>query len=156
MSTTSPRGLKNTLPARAYTDAEWFGLEMDRVFARMWVAAGRATQLPRAGAFIRRDVAGASVLIVRGAEGAIRAFYNVCRHRGTRLCTENEGWFRGSIQCPYHAWTYALDGHLVAAPQMDEVAGFDRGDYPLREVACEVWDGHIFVNLSDPPTPLAA
>jgi len=69
MSTTSPRIVKTTLPARAYTDAEWFASEMDRVFARMWIAAGRATQLTREGAFIRRDVAGASVLIVRGAEG---------------------------------------------------------------------------------------
>ena len=129
---------------------------MDRVFARMWIAAGRATQLTREGAFLRRDVAGASVLIVRGAEGAMRAFYNVCRHRGTRLCTESDGVFRGSIQCPYHAWTYALDGRLVTAPQMDEVAGFDRADYPLREVACETWDGHIFINLADSPAPLAA
>ena len=156
MSTTSPRRVKTTLPARAYADAEWFAREMDRVFAGMWIAAGRATQLTREGAFIRRDIAGASVLIVRGAEGAIRAFYNVCRHRGTRLCTESDGVFRGSIQCPYHAWTYALDGRLVAAPQMDEVAGFDRAEYPLRELACETWDGHIFINLADSPAPLAA
>src|SRR5688572_22840377 len=112
MSTISPRGLKTTLTARAYVDAQWFALEMDRVFAGMWLAAGRTTQLTREGAFLRRDVAGASVLIVRGAEGAMRAFHNVCRHRGTRLCTESDGMFRGSIQCPYHAWTYALDGRL--------------------------------------------
>src|SRR5688500_5195517 len=117
MSTTSPRRLKTTLPARAYADAQWFALEMDRVFAGMWIAAGRANELAREGAFLCRDVAGASVLIVRGAEGAVRAFHNVCRHRGTRLCTESDGVFRGSIQCPYHAWTYALDGQLVSAPQ---------------------------------------
>ncbi len=127
---------------------------MDRVFARMWIAAGRTAQLGGDGSFIRRDVAGASVLIVRSGE-SIRAFHNVCRHRGTRLCTESDGVFRGSIQCPYHAWTYALDGHLVAAPQMDEVDGFDRASYPLREVACETWDGHIFINLCDNPSPLA-
>ena len=155
MSTNSPRGLKTTLPGRAYADAPWFALEMERVFAGMWIAAGRSTQLNREGAFLRRDVAGASVLIVRGAEGAMRAFHNVCRHRGTRLCTESDGVFRGSIQCPYHAWTYALDGHLVTAPQMGEVAGFDRADYPLRQVACETWDGHIFINLADSAKPLA-
>lgn len=149
-------GMKTTLPARAYTDTAWFALEMDRVFAQMWIAAGREAQLEQNGAFLRRDVAGASVLIVRSSEDSIRAFHNVCRHRGTRLCTESDGLFRGSIQCPYHAWTYGLDGRLVAAPQMDEVAGFDRADYPLREVACETWDGHIFINLSDSPSPLAA
>ena len=155
MSTTSPRPLKTTLPARAYTDAAWFAREMDRVFARMWIAAGRANQLATDGAFIRRDVAGASVLIVRSS-GSIRAFHNVCRHRGTRLCTDSGGVFRGSIQCPYHAWTYGLDGRLLAAPHMDEVAGFDRSDHPLRELSCETWDGHIFINLADAPSPLSA
>ena len=156
MSTTSPRALRTTLPARAYTDPSWFGREMDRVFARMWLAAGRVDQLAGTGSFVRRDVAGASVLIVRGSDGGVQAFHNVCRHRGTRLCTEDHGAFHGSIQCPYHAWTYGLDGRLLAAPQMDEVAGFDRSEYPLRRVACETWDGHIFINLSDAPAPLAA
>jgi Rieske 2Fe-2S family protein len=156
MGTTSPGALRTSLPARAYTDASWFALEMERVFARMWLAAGRADQLDRAGAFIRRDVAGASVLIVRAADGSIHAHHNVCRHRGTRLCTETSGAFQGSIQCPYHAWTYGLDGRLLAAPQMDEVEGFDRAEFPLRQVACETWDGHIFINLSDTPAPLSA
>jgi len=129
---------------------------MDRVFARMWLAAARADQLDRPGAFVRRDVAGASVLIVRANDGSIRAHHNVCRHRGTQLCTEASGVFRGSIQCPYHAWTYGLDGHLMAATLMDEVDGFDRSEYPLRSVACETWDGHIFINLSDAPSPLSA
>ncbi len=147
--------LKTTLPARAYTDPSWFAVEMDRIFARMWLAAGRAAGLDHAGAFIRRDVAGASVLIVRTADGSIRAHHNVCRHRGTRLCTDPGGTFQGSIQCPYHAWTYGLDGRLRAAPLMDEVDGFDRAECPLRSVACEVWDGHIFINLADVPEPLA-
>ncbi len=136
------------MPATAYVDPQWFANEMERVFARMWLAAGRAPELDQPGAFIRRDVAGASVLIVRAGDGSIEAFHNVCRHRGTRLCTEERGRFQGSIQCPYHAWTYGLDGRLMAAPQMDEVDGFDRSEYPLRRVACETWDGHIFINLS--------
>jgi Rieske 2Fe-2S family protein len=155
MSTTSPSGLRTTLPAGAYTDAGWFAREMDGVFARMWLAAGRADALPDAGAFVRRDVAGASVLLVRAGDGSIQAFHNVCRHRGTRLCTADAGAFHGSIQCPYHAWTYGLDGRLLAAPQMDEVAGFDRSHFPLRRVACETWDGHVFINLGDKPEPLA-
>jgi Rieske 2Fe-2S family protein len=148
--------VRTTLPARAYTDADWFALEMERVFARMWLAAGRADQLEGVGTFVRRDVAGASVLLVRGGDGATRAFHNVCRHRGTRLCMDSGGAFQGSIQCPYHAWTYGLDGRLLAAPQMDEVDGFDRSDYPLRSIACETWDGHIFINLDEAPGPLAA
>jgi len=147
--------LRTTMPARAYVDPSWFALEMDRVFARMWLAAGRANDLDHAGAFIRRDVAGASVLIVRAQDGTIRAHHNVCRHRGTRLCTQADGTFLGSIQCPYHAWTYGLDGRLLAAPQMDEVDGFNRSEFPLRSVACETWDGHIFINLADAPAPLA-
>jgi glycine betaine catabolism A len=154
MSSTSQRTARMTLPARAYVDAQWFDAEMDRVFAAMWLAAGRAAELDRAGAFIRREVAGASVLIVRGGDGAIRAFHNVCRHRGTRLCVEDHGTLKGSIQCSYHAWTYGLDGRLLSAPQMDEVEGFDRSQYPLRPVACEEWDGHIFINLSAHATPL--
>jgi Rieske 2Fe-2S family protein len=156
MGTTSGAARHTTLPARAYTDAAWFALEMEHVFARMWIAAARAEQLDGPGAFVRRDVAGASILIVRGADGTIRAFHNVCRHRGTRICTEHGGTFHGSIQCPYHAWTYGLDGRLLAAPQMDEVAGFDRSEYPLRSIACETWDGHVFINMSpDAPEPLA-
>ena len=156
MGTTSTNAQRLTLPATAYTDASWFADEMERVFARMWLAAGRAAELDRPGAFIRRDVAGASVLIVRGNDGAVRAFHNVCRHRGTRICTDGEGAFQGSMQCPYHAWTYGLDGRLLAAPQMDEVEGFDRSAFPLRAVACDSWDGHVFINLSASPAPLAA
>ena len=156
MATTAARTLRTTLPARAYTDAAWFQREMESVFARMWLAAGRDGELQAPGAFVRRDVAGASVLIVRGEHGSLLAFHNVCRHRGTRLCTQEHGTFQGRIQCPYHAWTYGLDGRLLAAPQMDEVAGFNRADYPLRQVACDVWDGHIFINLSEAPEPLSS
>ena len=153
MRTTSPHA-RTTLPADAYTDAAWFKAEANHIFARMWLAAGRAGELDRPGAFMVRDVAGASVLIVRGPDGRLQGFHNVCRHRGTRLCVTDAGTFAGSIQCPYHAWTYGLDGALLAAPQMDDAAGFDKADYPLRPVACETWDGHLFINLSDDPPPL--
>ena len=79
--------------------------------------------------------------------GAVHAFHNVCRHRGTRLCTEATGQFAGSIQCPYHAWTYDLDGRLIGAPHMDEVPHFRKADYPLHRVHADEWDGHIFLNL---------
>jgi Rieske 2Fe-2S family protein len=154
MGTTSRPALRSTLSAGAYTDRAWFEQEMERIFARMWLAAGREDAVPAPGAFVRRDVAGASVLILRGDDGVVRAVHNVCRHRGTRLCTLEQGTLQGRIQCPYHAWTYGLDGRLLAAPQMDEVPGFDKSAYPLRAVALETWDGHLFINLADAPAPL--
>jgi glycine betaine catabolism A len=94
-----------TLPARYYTDAEVFRREMESFFCRMWVCAGRSEQIPNPGDFFVREVAGESIIVTRDAGGAIRAFYNVCRHRGTRVCREAEGKFAGRIQCPYHGWT---------------------------------------------------
>ena len=102
-----------------------------------------------------REVLGESIIITRRTGGRVNAFYNVCRHRGTRLCTEHEGTFAGSIQCPYHAWTYDLDGRLIGAPHMEEVPHFRKEDYPLHRVHADVWDGHVFINLSPDPPPLA-
>jgi Rieske 2Fe-2S family protein len=155
MSGTTSAPARTTLPARVYTDRAWFDAEMDRIFASMWVAAGRADEIAAPGQFVRRSFAGADVLIVRDQAGRIRAFHNVCRHRGTRLCDEDAGRFAGSIQCPYHAWTYGLNGQLLAAPQMDDVPGFTRAEYGLSPVACDEWEGHLFVSLAESPGPLA-
>ena len=140
--------VRRTLPSRVYTDGTWYTDEMERIFATMWLAACRLDQIESRGSFVRRDVAGASILIVGDGENGARAFYNVCRHRGTRLCDVEAGRFSGSIQCPYHGWTYDLQGRLIGAPQMDEVEGFAREDFPLASVGCAVWDGHVFINLS--------
>ena len=145
---------RTTLPARVYTDAAWFATEMERIFAGMWLCACRIDQLPSRGAFITRDVAGASVVVIGDGQGGARAFHNVCRHRGTRLCAVESGALAGSIQCPYHGWTYDLHGRLIGAPQMDEVDGFVRDDYPLHPVACATWDGHVFINLAATPGTL--
>ena len=148
--------VRRTLPSRVYTDGAWYTDEMERIFATMWLAACRLDQIESRGSFVRRDVAGASILIVGDGENGARAFYNVCRHRGTRLCDVEAGRFSGSIQCPYHGWTYDLQGRLIGAPQMDEVEGFAREDFPLASVGCAVWDGHVFINLSASPAPLAS
>jgi Rieske 2Fe-2S family protein len=147
---------RHTLPSTVYTDANWFAGEMERIFSSMWIAAGRSDEVAERGAFLRRDVAGASVLIVGDGRGGVNAFHNVCRHRGTRLCEHEAGTLPGSIQCPYHAWTYDLEGRLIGAPMMDEVEGFSRADYPLRKVHCETWDGHLFINLNPSPAPLSS
>lgn len=146
---------QNTLPARYYTDPEVFRGELERFFGQMWFCAGRSEQIQRPGDFFLCDVAGESIIVTRDGGGEIRAFYNVCRHRGTRMCTEAAGAFSGRIQCPYHGWTYGLDGKLVGAPHMEQ-DGFRREDYPLHPVHVGEWDGFLFLNLARTPEPLPA
>jgi glycine betaine catabolism A len=145
--------IPKTLPARYYTDPELFQQEVERFFFGSWICAGRAEQIQEPGEYFLRDVCGENVIVTCDSSGALRAFYNICRHRGTRMCTATEGKLPGRIQCPYHGWTYGLDGRLIGAPQMD--GDFSREDYPLHAVQCDVWDGHIFLNLSQPSDSLA-
>ena len=145
-----------TLPARYYTDPRLFEAELDGLFGRMWFHAGRSQEIERPGRFVIRELNGRNIIVTRSAEGRVRAFHNVCRHRGTRICTDAAGQFAGSIQCPYHAWTYDLDGCLIGAPHMDEVPHFRKADYPLQPVHADEWDGHVFLNLAVAPEPLRA
>ena len=124
------------------------------MFRRMWICAGREEEIANPGQFVIRELPGDNIIVTRDASGAVRAFHNTCRHRGTRLCTEATGTFGGSIQCPYHAWTYGLDGRLLGAPHMDDVPHFRKEDYPLRKVHADTWDGHVFLNLSESPRRL--
>jgi Rieske 2Fe-2S family protein len=146
--------LPQTLPARYYTDPDLFRREMERFFFRWWIHAGREERVSRPGDYFLCDVAGESIIVTRDASGALRAFYNVCRHRGTRMCTEPEGALPGRIRCPYHGWTYGLDGALLGASHMPE--GFSRADYPLHSVRIGTWDGNLFLNLEPAGPPLAA
>ena len=146
-----------TLPGRFYTSPEIFAREQERIFSRRWVCVGRASDLPGAGDYLCPRVAGESLIVVRGKEagaGPVRAFYNVCRHRGTRICTEERGHLRGAggLTCPYHGWTYGLDGALLGAPLMGEVAWFDKADHSLHPAALEEWEGFLFVRL-EPQAP---
>ena len=111
--------LVKALEARYYTDPGVFREEMERFFFGMWVCVGRNEQLVKLGDYFLADVAGESLIVTRDSAGTLRAFYNVCRHRGTKICRESEGKFAGKIQCPYHAWTYGLDGRLRSAPRSD-------------------------------------
>jgi Rieske 2Fe-2S family protein len=144
-----------TLPAEFYVAESRFRREMDRLFASRWLCAGRVEQVGEPGQFFVRDLLGESIIVTRTATAEVRAFYNVCRHRGTKLCDETAGRFAGSIQCPYHAWTYALDGRLLAAPHMEEVPHFEKEAYPLHGVHADIWDGHVFITLAKAPPPLA-
>jgi len=144
-----------SLPARYYIDPDYYQAELAWFFSGMWFHAGRSDEIPNRGDFLVREVAGESLIVVRAERGALRAFYNVCRHRGTRLTPERSGTFATRIQCPYHAWTYDLGGCLVGAPHMDGVPGFHLDDYPLDQAKVDLWDGHLFLNLGENSTPLA-
>jgi len=143
-----------TLPARYFTDPEMYRREIEAFYFGSWICAGRAGQIAAPGEYFLRDVCGESIIVTRDAGGLVRAFHNVCRHRGTRLVTTIAGSLPGRIQCPYHGWSYGLDGCLMGAPHMDE-SNFDRRDYPLHAVHCDVWDGHIFIHLGERPEPLS-
>ncbi len=142
-----------TMPREIYTSADVLGDETERIFARHWNCVGRASALAQPGQYMLRTVAGESLIILRDRRGGLRAFFNVCRHRGTRLCREESGQLSETIQCPYHAWTYATDGRLIGAPHMHEVDGFDKRDYPLHSAALAEWAGFVFVNIGDEPQP---
>ena len=137
-----------TLPAKYYTDASLFEREREVFYRRMWVGVGRLEDIPSRGSYVTREIAGDNVIVLRAGDDEVRAFYNVCRHRGTRLCADTAGRLNGVIQCPYHAWTYDYQGRLVGAPHMDGSPGFQKDEFPLNQVRAGVWDGHVFVRLS--------
>ena len=145
--------IAKSLPQKYFVSREIFGHEQKSIFAKNWVLVGHQSQIPNAGDYIIQTVIGESLIIIRDKSGNIRCFFNVCRHRGTRLI-ENDAGNCAAVQCPYHAWTYGLDGRLIGAPHMDEVPEFDKNDYPLNSVNLAIWEGFIFVNLEKNPRPL--
>ena len=142
-----------TLPQRYFISPEIFAKERALIFSTQWVCVGHQSEIAKPGDYFVAEVAGESVIIVRDKSGEIDGFFNVCRHRGTRLCEERSGHF-SAIQCPYHAWTYGLDGRLIGAPHMDDVPGFVKADYSLHAVNMALWEGFIFVNLVGAPASL--
>ena len=144
-----------TMPGRYYCAPEVLVEENDRLFSRQWICVGRESEIASAGDYLLASIAGESIIVVRGKDDEARAFYNVCRHRGTRLCDVERGHFPDAIRCPYHAWTYRLDGRLAGAPHMQETPGFDRSDYPLHSVSLARWEGFLFVNLATEAHPFA-
>jgi glycine betaine catabolism A len=142
------------LPPRAFTDeavAEW---ELEHLFLGGWACAGHAGALDGRGAFVVRRLGGESFFVVAGEDGAPRAFFNVCRHRGARLLDSPEGRVR-RIQCPYHAWSYGFDGSLRNAPHTGALEDFDPGCHGLTPVRTEVLEGLVFCDVSGTAPPLA-
>jgi Rieske 2Fe-2S family protein len=150
--------LQQTLPREAYLSAEAFRREAEGIFHRQWFCVGRAETIGRPGSFLHVDVAGERILVVRTRSGGLHGVYNVCRHRGSQLVIDEPpasqglptpaGRFRGSIRCPYHAWTYGLEGELRNAPYLSESDGLRRDDLSLHPVSVGIWGGFVFVHLS--------
>jgi len=142
-----------TLPQKYFISPDIFAEEEKKIFSSRWVLIGHQSQIAQPGDYFLSTIGGESLIVIRDQKLAVRGFYNVCRHRGTRLKEDNCGHV-AAIQCPYHAWTYGLDGRLIGAPHMDDVAGFDRADYSLNSVNLGLFEGFIFVNLEAKSTPL--
>lgn len=143
----------SVLPLRVYDNRAYFEREVDSVIRPGWNALARIDQLKEKGSFVTGEIAGEPVVVVRGKDDVIRALSNVCRHRGTQII-EGCGVAKAMV-CPYHTWTYNLDGTLRGAPHMGKVDDFDRKAITLPEFRMEIWNGFIFVNLDDDAAPLA-
>ena len=142
-----------TLPTWCYTDQAFYDREVATIFRKVWNFVGRADTIPNPGDYYTLEFVGVPLLIVRGKDGVVRALANSCRHRGAKLA-EGEGSCR-AFKCPYHGWTYGLDGALLAVPGMKEAIDFAASDYPLVPVRLESWGGFLFVNFDRDAEPLA-
>ncbi|MDE0045331.1 MAG: Rieske 2Fe-2S domain-containing protein [bacterium] len=141
-----------TMPGEVYASRKFFDLELERIFAREWHCAGRAESIPQPGDYLTWRIGAQPVAVVRQKDGSLKALSNVCRHRMMKLLSGSGRCRR--IVCPYHAWTYDLDGSLLEARHMDRTRGFDVSAISLPRVRCEVWQGWIYVTLdADIPTP---
>jgi choline monooxygenase len=149
----APLSEASTIPAPWYVDARIAQLENLTVFSETWQLIGRADQVEEPGGFVSATVAGEPIVAVRGSDGQLRAFYNVCRHHAARVVTETCG-IASLLHCPYHGWNYGLDGSLKGMPEFDGVKNFERRDNGLVPVKAEIWEAFVFVNLDPQAKPL--
>ena len=155
-TTELPESLISTLPGHFYTDPQIFALEQAKIFEDMWFCAIRASDVPHPGSFRTVQVGSESIIISRSRKGEVRAFFNICRHRGIKLCMADSGDVGRAFQCPYHAWTYDLDGKLIAAPNLTKMPDIDRQEYGLKKVHLREWLGYVWVSLADEPPSFEA
>ena len=142
-----------TMPASYYFDPDVYEREKDAIFWRNWICVGHASEVRDPGQYLTADVVGQRVFVIRGADGELRSFFNVCMHRGHQLL-EDSGTIGRRITCPYHAWAYDAEGALVGARMSDRMDDFDFADFTLPNVAVEEFCGFVFVNLSTDPQPM--
>jgi choline monooxygenase len=143
-----------TLPAPYFYAPEVFEAEKRAIFLKSWRCLGHASQVAVPGAFLADDICGNGVFVLRGGDGAVRGFHNVCQHRAHRLLNARSGSVKAVITCPYHAWAYGHDGALRAARNSEAIEGFDKRAFGLKPVAVEVFCGFVFVNLDTAARPL--
>jgi carnitine monooxygenase subunit len=143
-----------TLPARYFYDDEIFKAERERIFYPGWHCIGHVNELSDPGQFLTFDIFDQSVVALRGDDGVIRSFYNVCQHRGNRLLEDRRGKLGSVIRCGYHSWCYGRDGHLKSAPRSERLPDFDRKDYGLKPVRSEILGSFVFVNFDPEAVPL--
>jgi choline monooxygenase len=148
----APLAQASTIPAPWYTDSRLAELERQTVFSRTWQMVARAEQLADPGQYVTAEVANEPVVVVRGGDGILRAFFNVCRHHAAAVMTEPAGK-APYLRCPYHGWTYSLEGGLKGVPEFDGVCDFDRAKNGLVPIALATWENFVFVHLApDPPS----
>ncbi len=140
------------LPAAVFTSAEQFEREREQIFRKVWLNVGRVEQLPHPGDYLVKDLAvcNTSVLVVRGKDGTVNAFHNMCSHRGNKIAWDSGGTCR-LFTCKFHGWSYALDGRLTFVPDEERFFGLPKESLGLTPVAVDVWEGFIFINVD--PTP---
>ncbi len=141
------------IPVESYVSPAYFERERETIFRRCWLNVGRVDQIPQAGDYFVHDlpVCDTSLLVVRGKDDVIRAFHNVCQHRGNHVVWQSRGHCRGAFTCRFHGWTYDTEGRLVSVPDEPNFFDLDKRHRGLNPVATDVWQGFIFVNLTDPP-----
>jgi Rieske 2Fe-2S family protein len=147
---------RSTLGSDDYASPQVWEDEQEKIWWGDWVCAGRTEEISNPGDYVVRDIGGESIFIVRNDAGELRAFYNVCSHRGTKFLDDAGGMqnARKAFVCPYHAWTFNLNGELIGSPNVKESEQFDRADYPLYDIAVESYAGFLFINMGKEPTPL--
>lgn len=143
-----------TIPARYYTSEAIFEFEKEKIFAGNWVCVAHGSEVAEKNAYITREIIGESIVIVRGRDGVLRGFYNVCPHRGHQLLSGESGKAKNVITCPYHAWAFKLDGELAHANNCENVENFDKGLASLVPVNVQLHAGFVFINMSDTPMPI--
>lgn len=140
------------LPAQVYTSQEWYDREIETIFLKRWLLATREEEIPNRGDYVRVDIVGEPLVVLRDDEGTIRTLSAICRHRASELCTGKGNKRR--LVCPYHSWTYTLKGKLMGAPSMEDAKCFDKSDHDLPTFRTETWAGFVFINFDPDAEPL--
>lgn len=151
-NTRKPIDEAHTLPPAVYTSQDWYDREVDSIFRKSWLVATREEEIPNPGDYVRIDIVGEPLIILRDQAGTIRALSASCRHRGSELVA-GKGNCR-LLVCPYHAWSYSLTGELKAAPSMEDAKDFDKSKYNLPSIRAETWGGFVFINFDLSAQPL--